>query len=381
MAQTTQPERTPRDGGQPPSWLADYARAHERARARVELLKLDPACRVIAEDLLRRLHKTVGYRAARLLDLGDALERLRVREEAVWRLLQRDLNRLAMKHGVPPDQVLLVLLVKDYALGDQPELGAAPAILWGPSARLHVAAPVPDQFGEIVIRAIEAGMPAVLDADPDLSWGSFAVKITVPIDCPPDLMVEATRAARRAARELLRDAGVAPKQLRLAPEGQRPVVVTLVTSDAGGRFAEAAAQGCATHDLPHRRDSSEPAAQGARNVSPYAAARLEVTCPVTAPVATLRARIRDAVRRSRNVLEHAGLHLGQRLATAPTLHEAAALRVGKRMGRLGLGDLIDDLRGSGDNVPQVTKHERALMKSRRSKAKGHALRRGYTRGI
>ncbi len=104
----------------------------------------------------------------------------------------------------------------------------------------------------------------------------------------------------------------------------------------------------------------------------------EVTCPVTAPVADLRGGIRDAVRRSRNVLEHAGLRLGQRLATAPTLHEAAALRVGKRMGRLALGDLIDDLRGSGDEVPQVTKRERDLMKSRRSQGKRHALRRGYT---
>ena len=379
MAQTTQAEGTPGEDSQPPSWLADYARAYERARARVELLKLDPACRLIAEDLLGHLRKPAGYGAANLLDLGDALERLRVRDEAVWRVLQRDLNLLAMKHGVPPDQVLLVLLVRDYALGDHPELGAAPAILWGPSARLHVSAPNPDQFGEIVIRAIEAGMPAVLDADPAPSGGSFAVKITVPIDCPPDLIIEATRAARRAARGLLRTVRVAPKQLRLAARGQWPIVLTLVTADAGGRFADAVAEGCAQHDLPHRRDPSEPAAHGALDVSPYAAARLEVTCPVTSPVAELRARIRDAVRRSRNVLEHAGLHLGQRLATAPTLHEARALRVGKRMGRRGLGDLIDDLRGSGDNVPQVTKRERALMKSRRSKAKRHALRRGYTR--
>ena len=378
MAQTAQAEGTPGEDSQPPSWLADYARAYERARARVELLKLDPACRLIAEDLLGRLHKPAGYRAANLLDLGDALERLRLRDEAVWRALQRDLNLLAMKHGVPPDQVLLVLLVRDYALGDQPELGAAPAILWGPSARLHVAAPFPDQFGEIVIRAIEAGMPAVLDTDPAASWGSFAVKITVPIDCPPDLMIEATRAARRAARGLLRAVRVAPKQLRLAAQGQRPIVVTMVTSGAGRRFADAAAEGCAQHDLPHRRDPSEAVAQGAPKVSPYAAARLEVTCPVTAPVADLRGGIRDAVRRSRNVLEHAGLRLGQRLATAPTLHEAAALRVGKRMGRLALGDLIDDLRGSGDEVPQVTKRERDLMKSRRSQAKRHALRRGYT---
>ena len=378
MAQTTQPEGTPSESSQPPSWLADYARVHERARARVELLKLDPACRAIAKDLLGRLSQPAGYEAASWLDLGDALERLRVRDEAVWRVLQRDLNLLAMKHGVPPDQVLLVLLVRDYAVGDHPELGAAPAVLWGPSARLYVSAPIPDQFGEIVIRAIKAGMPAVLDADPAPSWGSFAVKITVPIDCPPDLMIEATRAARRAACELLRDVGVAPKQLRLAPRGQRPITVTLVTSGADARFADAVAEGCAQHDLPHRRDPSEPAAHGALDVSPYAAARLEVTCPVTAPVAELRARIRDAVRRSRNVLEHAGLHLGQRLATAPTLHEAVALRVGKRVGRRGLGNLIDDLRGSGDKVPQITKRERDLMKSRRSKAKGHALRRGYT---
>ena len=129
MAKTTRPEEPHGDIKRIPSWLADYTRLLERARARVEFLKIDSDFVAARKKWLRHIHKRVGYRAEELLDVGDALERLRVGEQEKWREFQQDLDHLGIAHGVPPYQVLLAMLVRNYALGDRQELwGAPPAV-------------------------------------------------------------------------------------------------------------------------------------------------------------------------------------------------------------------------------------------------------------
>ena len=76
MTPTPRPEGSPEYGRKPPSWLAAYGRLLEAARARVELLKLDPDFRATAKTLLRQLGKRVG--AAPVPAPGVALNKLKL---------------------------------------------------------------------------------------------------------------------------------------------------------------------------------------------------------------------------------------------------------------------------------------------------------------
>lgn len=302
--------------------------------------------------------------------------------------MERDVAELGLKYGLANWQVKWSLLVRDFDPLDPGSTGYLfPIDIWYPAARL-ISTRLYD-CEEITLGTLGAqvGMFLELDTSPNDQTetsqdglGRFRVKIEIPIECPPDLMVHYGRIALSNARKLVRSIGV-PVSERVGTDAcsAKKIRTYLAAHDLKDPFIAKLETVCDENGIAFEGDPTFVANPYQSRMSPFALVRLVVEAPIDVKSETLARAVRQTIRTSREVLKVAGLDLGERLRTSPLMKKAVELSLdGTPLSPRALGDLVErhyDItpRVDGKPNPEGQRLSRQ-MKSRRHFA-GNRLRR------
>ena len=307
-----------------------------------------------------------------------------------YRALQIDVGSLSEAYGLAPWQVLWGVFVRDYNPRD-PEARHSWVVLdsWHPQARVLVMATsqvVIDKLVRLSTQSqiyVEIDTSAGLEVDvPEKDLRRFRVVLDVPVELPPELATHAAKEALSTVRKMVRLAGV-PVPERVRTKNWNGIRGVLATHSEHDVFIQALMNSGVEEGIDVLVEPDQPSVAPADGDGKTALSlvRLKLYFALDIQARALEKEVRDLVGRTRRALKSAGLDLGFRLRTSPTVERAAYLKVdGESLGRDELGDMVEQLhnitpREGGKPNPEGQKLKNKL-KSSRNQVKKRLAKKG-----